>query len=155
MGKIKVQKLNLLQQLAGVKRDFSSGECKIIDRKTLQWIGILKSSPIGDEYKVKLTYELGKNPNVYVLEPTSLKLAEDKKTLPHVYDNKKQRLCLYYPDWKEWNSSKSIAQTVMLWAIEWLYHYELWLITGEWLGGGTVHGATKKDIITNETNNSV
>ena len=35
----------------------------------------------------------------------------------------------------------------MIWAIEWLYHYELWLITGDWLGGGTVHGATKKDII--------
>ncbi len=36
----------------------------------------------------------------------------------------------------------------MIWAIEWLYHYELWLITGgEWLGGGTVHGATKKILL--------
>lgn len=148
MGKNKLKKLTIFNQLAGLKKDFSFGESKIINGKTLQWVGILKSSPIGDEYKVKLTYELGKSPNVFVLEPSPLKLAEGKKFLPHVYDNKKQRLCLYYPDGKEWNSSKPLAQTVMIWAIEWLYFYELWLITGEWLGGGTVHGATKKDIIT-------
>lgn len=152
---IKKKKLTLYNQLAGLKRDFSFGESKIVNSKTLQWIGTLKSSPIGDDYKVKLIYELGKNPNIYVLEPTPLKLVEGRKSLPHVYDHKKQRLCLFYPDWKEWNSSKSIAQTVMVWAIEWLYHYELWLITGEWLGGGTVHGETKKDIIKNEADNSI
>ena len=152
---IKKKKLTLYNQLAGLKRDFSFGESKIVNSKILQWIGTLKSSPIGDDYKVKLIYELGKNPNIYVLEPTPLKLFEGKKSLPHVYDHKTQRLCLFYPDWKEWNSSKSIAQTVMVWAIEWLYHYELWKITGEWLGGGTVHGATKKDIVTNETNNKI
>ena len=152
---IKKKKLTLYNQLAGLKRDFSFGESKIVNSKILQWIGTLKSSPIGDDYKVKLIYELGKNPNIYVLEPTPLKLFEGKKSLPHVYDHKTQRLCLFYPDWKEWNSSKSIAQTVMVWAIEWLYHYELWLITGEWLGGGTVHGETKKDIIKNEADNSI
>lgn len=151
----KTKKLTIYKQLAGLKRDFPFGESKIINGKKLQWIGTLKSSPIGDEYKVKLIYETGKYPNVYVLEPSSLKLAEGKKSLPHVYDNKKQRLCLFYPDWKEWNSSKSIAKTVMIWAIEWLFHYELWLITGNWLGGGTVHGATKKDIITNDKNNTI
>lgn len=144
----KRQKLTIHQQLAVLKRDFPHGECQIIKHSTIQWVGILKSSPMGDEYKVKLTYKQDKSPNVFVLEPSPLKLAEGKKFLPHVYDNKKQRLCLYYPDGKEWNSSKPLAQTVMIWAIEWLYFYELWLITGEWLGGGTVHGATKKDIIT-------
>ncbi|WP_286433610.1 hypothetical protein [Myroides odoratimimus] len=144
MGMNKPKKLTIHNQLAGLKKDFEFGECKIIGGKVLQWVGILKSSPIGDEYKVKLTYEFGKSPNVFVLEPSSLKLAEGKKTLPHVYDNKKQRLCLYYPDGKEWNSSKSIAQTIMIWAIEWLYHYEIWLITGEWHGGGVEHGNSKK-----------
>lgn len=151
----KTKKLTIYNQLVGLKKDFGFGESKIIGGKTLQWVGILKSSPIGDEYKVKLTYELGKSPNVFVLEPEPLKLAVGKTKLPHVYDHKKQRLCLFYPDWKEWNSSKSIAQTVVIWAIEWLYHYELWLITGEWLGGGTVHGVSKKDIITNETNSTI
>jgi hypothetical protein len=30
----------------------------------------------------------------------------------------------------------SIADTVLPWTTEWLYHYEIWLITGEWTGGG-------------------
>lgn len=29
-----------------------------------------------------------------------------------------------------------IANTIIPWTIEWLYYYELWLATGEWLGGG-------------------
>ncbi|MDQ1167337.1 hypothetical protein [Flavobacterium sp. SORGH_AS_0622] len=146
----KTKKLTIYNQLAGLRKDFSFGESKIIDGKKLQWIGTLKSSPIGDKYTVKLTYEFGKSPKVQVLSPSPLNLAKGKKNLPHVYDHKNQRLCLFYPDCKEWNSAKSISQTVMIWAIEWLYHYELWLITGEWLGGGTVHGETKRDIITNE-----
>jgi hypothetical protein len=30
-----------------------------------------------------------------------------------------------------------LAMTVIPWISEWLYFYELWLVTGEWLGGGT------------------
>ena len=52
----KAKKLTIYNQLAGLKKDFGFGESKIISGKTLQWIGILKSSPIGDEYKIKLTY---------------------------------------------------------------------------------------------------
>ncbi|TDQ78332.1 hypothetical protein [Sphingobacterium yanglingense] len=141
---IRSKKLTIYNQLSGLKKDFGFGESKIIGGKTLQWVGILKSSPIGDEYKVKLTYELGENPNVFVQEPAPLKLAKGETVLPHIYNHKKQHLCLYNRKWDEWNSSKPIAQTVMIWAIEWLYHYELWLITGEWLGGGTVHGNSKK-----------
>jgi hypothetical protein len=31
-----------------------------------------------------------------------------------------------------------LATTVLLWAAEWLMHYELWLVTGQWHGGGHV-----------------
>ena len=31
-----------------------------------------------------------------------------------------------------------IADTIVHWAIEWLYYYENWAYTGKWLGGG--HG---------------
>ena len=29
-----------------------------------------------------------------------------------------------------------LADTIVPWAAEWLMHYELWLVTGEWTGGG-------------------
>ena len=144
MGLIKIKKLSFFEQYAGIKRYFPFGEIKKVSDKSLQWIGTLKSSPLGNEYKVKVVYEEGKLPNVYVLEPLPLPLADGKNFLPHVYDTKKQRLCLYYPDGKEWNKTKSIAQTIMIWAIEWLYHYEIWLVTGEWHGGGVEHGNSKK-----------
>jgi hypothetical protein len=31
----------------------------------------------------------------------------------------------------------SIADTIVPWTAEWLVHYEIWLVTGEWYGGGT------------------
>jgi hypothetical protein len=30
----------------------------------------------------------------------------------------------------------SIADTIVPWTAEWLVHYEIWLMTGEWYGGG-------------------
>jgi len=144
MGWNKIKRLTLIQQMAGLKKDFGDGKISF-NRNKLTWEGMLKSSPLGDEYKIKLVYENGQSPKVFVLEPQPLKLAEGKTRLPHVYDHQKQRLCLYYPDGREWNSSKPIAQTIMIWTMEWLYFYELWLITGKWLGGGTNHGISKTE----------
>lgn len=29
-----------------------------------------------------------------------------------------------------------LAKTILPWTAEWLLHYEVWLVTGEWVGGG-------------------
>ena len=62
----------------------------------------------------------------------------DHIDFPHNYDidieNKMVRICLYR--YSEFTSSKLLANTIVPWTIEWLYFYELWLTTGEWLGGG-------------------
>ncbi len=53
--------------------------------------------------------------------------------IPHRYGPSEP--CLYYPG--EFDPDREfIADVVVPWASEWLLHYELWLITGEWLGGG-------------------
>lgn len=105
--------------------------------KSLTWTHTLRPSPLGDEYRIKMEYVIGLSPKVYVLSPTPLTLARGAKKLPHVYDQKKQRLCLYYPDGKQWNSSMPLAKTIVWWAYEWLYHYEIWLGTDDdWKGGG-------------------
>jgi hypothetical protein len=36
-----------------------------------------------------------------------------------------------------------VATTIMPWLLLWLTFYELWLATGVWLGGGTVHSPRK------------
>lgn len=45
-------------------------------------------------------------------------------------------LCLYDPDGGEWSNRDLIADTTIWWAAKWIHYYELWHLTGEWLGGG-------------------
>src|ERR1051326_7503210 len=56
---------------------------------------------------------------------------------PHVYPGPEDPLCLFYPAAREWNSSMLISRTIVPWTCEWLFHFEAWLFTGEWEGGGT------------------
>ena len=62
----------------------------------------------------------------------------DDANFPHKFDidveNKMVRICLYR--YSEFSSSKLLVNTIIPWTIEWLYYYELWLATEEWLGGG-------------------
>ncbi|WP_185287411.1 hypothetical protein [Chryseobacterium lactis] len=130
------------QQWIALKRHYDFGDIKF-NGKELIWTGKLKSSPLGDDYLVRMEYKTKGTPKVFVLEPKILNLPPKKNKLEHVYDHQKQRLCLYYPKLNEWNETKCIAYTIMPWAIEWLYHYEIWLITdGEWKGGG-IHDEKK------------
>lgn len=103
-------------------------------KNTVEWIGKLRPTPDSIEYTIKIQYELPIDPRVDVLEPF-LKLAEGKKHLPHIY--REGCLCLFTPKKGEWNSGKSIAKTIVPWTSLWLYFYEIWLLTGEWFGGGT------------------
>lgn len=99
---------------------------------TLTWIGDLKPSPLSQNYRVKVQLKKGKRPRIYVLAPR-LYIPEGK-SLPHVYSD--NDLCLYYPDGKEWQEEKFLATTILPWTSEWLYHYEVWLASDAWCGGG-------------------
>ena len=45
-------------------------------------------------------------------------------------------LCLYDSRADEWSPEQLIAETIVPWTIHWLYWFEVWLLTGEWRGGG-------------------
>lgn len=97
------------------------------------WTGILQPTPASDRYTVKIQYSLSDVPNVWVISPQLLERPTGEK-IPHVYGG--NRLCLYLPGSGEWERTKLIAETIVPWASLWLYYYELWHATGEWLGGG-------------------
>ncbi|OJW82391.1 MAG: hypothetical protein BGO69_17010 [Bacteroidetes bacterium 46-16] len=94
---------------------------------------------MGAWYKVKLHYIKNKSLSFYVIEPKPLQLANGHAELPHVYSTEEQKLCLYYPDGTEWNPGLLLTKTVIPWAHEWLFHYELWVGSGIWSGGGKKH----------------
>lgn len=138
---IKIKKLSLAQQAFGLTRLYPDAECSV-RRNVLLWKGILVPTPLSNSYEVKISYQPGNSPKIYALSPRLFVPAG--KILPHVYDHEKQRLCLFYPLGKpDWNASMCIAHTIVPWASEWFFYYELWLATGEWLGGG-VHTTAPK-----------
>ena len=102
----------------------------------LIWKGKLQPSDLSMVYDIKIIYKVGKDPDIYVINPMPLPLAKDATELPHTYNHKKQHLCLYHRLMNEWNGRKIIAKTIIPWTSEWLFHYEIWVATGIWNGGG-------------------
>lgn len=110
---------------------------------SLTWVGQLRPTPLSKKYTVLVLLKNNKV-ETFVIEPKKLILYEGETKLPHVYSTPRQKLCLFFPDGKEWNRSFLISDTIIPWASEWLYYYELWLITGKWLGGGIEHNEEKR-----------
>ena len=139
-----------IQQLGLLKHEFPSSKGSVT-RGTMVWRYEFTPSALSDTYKLKIVYNANKYPKAYIESPKPLQLAEGAKQLPHTYDfsNGKQQLCLFWPAADEWNSSLSIATTIVHWAVQWMYYYEIWLATGTWMGGG--HGNCDVKIKESET----
>jgi hypothetical protein len=104
-------------------------------REKATWTGGLKPKANSPTYIVSITYRPYKRPKVSVIRPS---LHPDA---PHTYSDR--TLCLYYPDDKSWDDQKFLAQTILLWTMEWLYFYELWLATGKWYRPEVLHSGMK------------
>jgi hypothetical protein len=122
-------KRTLGTQLLEMKRLHPEFRCEL-RRNALVCVGGLRPRPICDEYLVEVRYDLNKRPKVTVLKP--LLTARPGERIPHRFSD--GSLCLHMP--REWRSSMSIAEYILPWAALWLYFYEIWYITGKWLGGG-------------------
>jgi ubiquitin-protein ligase len=100
----------------------------------LYWEGTVEvnlSTLKSPEHVLKIVY-----PNEYPNRP-----AEAYVLKPHIYSEKHQyedgQLCLFNPKDGEqygWNPGQSTAVTISKWAIEWLYAYYTWRVTGDWPG---------------------
>ena len=102
----------------------------------MAWTGHLRPTALSTRYRVRIDVRRSRRmvPDVYVESP---KLRDrPEKTVPHLYDRERAKLCLWIPGRGEWTAHMWIVDSVLLWASEWLFFYEAWLATGEWLGGG-------------------
>ena len=135
MAMTKKREIQLIVQAKKLQSYFPDSKYTI-RQNILVWKGYLQPTYLSTKYLIKVVYQREKQPNVCVLEPKSLILAEGKSKLEHVYDTNKQHLCIYYKRAKEWDKTKFIAETIIPWTSEWLLHYEIWVATGTWHGGG-------------------
>jgi hypothetical protein len=130
--------ISLIHQAGALRSYFPASKIIRHGEDQILWIGELTPTPLSETYMVKLHYRRGKFIKISVLKPR-LKLAEGAKSLPHVYSTPKQELCLYYPKNNEWHPGLYYVKSIIPWASEWLYHYEIWVGTGMWHGGGIEH----------------
>jgi hypothetical protein len=98
----------------------------------------LKPLALGRKYLVEVTHLRGEQPRAFVRFPRLSELVPGR-TIPHLWSQKQGELCLFYNPLSEWRPGLLLADSIVPWASEWLYHFEHWEISDEWDGGGTVH----------------
>jgi hypothetical protein len=133
-----MSRISLIHQAGALKSYFPASEIVRKGEDELIWIGNITPTPLSETYRVKLHYKMGAFINVSVID-RKLKLAEGATKLPHVYSTPRQQLCLYYPKDNEWHNGMYYVKSLIPWASEWLYHYEIWVGSGQWHGGGIEH----------------
>jgi hypothetical protein len=125
----KQQPLGLAVQAAHLKKHFPDAKTSV-RRSCLHWLADLRPTELSCVYRISLEYKLKNRPKVRVLAP-ALRLPERKSEV-HVFSD--GTLCLYFMG--EWNGRFLLVDTIVPWISEWLIHYEIWLVTEEWHGGG-------------------
>ena len=125
----------LLESLRIVKY-FPFMNCTI-HRNQLLCRGSISPSEGCDTYDLNISYSMGGIPSVRITNPHIPPRAEY-----HMY--KEGNLCLY--DWREmpWSANMKVHETIIPWTAEWLVFYELWCLTGTWIGAASRHGSDEK-----------
>lgn len=113
--------------------------CIRLDRNTLTATASIQPTAASRRYSVRIRYSYGGVPKVHVLAP-ELVLHRTAKVLPHTYSD--NTICLHLPG--QWRPTMLLANTTVPWTSEWLYYYEIWLITGQWHGGGLQDHPTER-----------
>lgn len=119
-------------QIAAMKALFPQFKAVRKGKDTIEFTGQLQAKPELPVYCISVLYDGYMRPKVKVLHPV---LAADP---PHFY-RKSCTLCLYHPRDFKWQRHKLIAREIMGWTAGWIYFYEGWLQTGEWLGPEADH----------------
>lgn len=119
-----------------VEKHFPFFRCEL-HRDRLLCQGVITPLEGCESYHIKIEYNQGRIPRVYIVEPVIKPSSQY-----HMYGN--GCLCLY--DYREapWSAKMKIHETIIPWTAEWLIFYELWKISGEWMGPAAPHGTGEK-----------
>lgn len=107
---------------------------------TLNSRGTLQTEENGTQYRIQITYMPWEAPKIHVVRP---KICFNKEI--HMYED--ESLCLY--DWRQqpWQPQWHIHETIIPWTAEWLVFFELYELSGKWLGKSALHGNPEKVVL--------
>lgn len=147
-------KLSLAEQFSSLKYcPLSNDGLGKLEKNYFYWEFNAMPTPLSKTYRVLIIFHINSySPSVFVLDKEIWQVS-GTKTIPHLYDFKKIKLCLYYPSYQEWTSKMPLCSTIVSWTYLWLYFYEEWLYSGEWKGGGIHPDNKSEDTIKNKAPN--
>lgn len=96
----------------------------------LTWEGTFQPTEAMDLYTLRLNAREGRAPDLFVTAPELV--PDGAGRLPHVFAS--GAICLHRAG--EWRPNMLFIETVIPWAEEWLFFYELWRADGVWRGDG-------------------
>lgn len=129
--KHRISPISMAAQMVRLTKAYPSSKASL-KRDVLRWVVDLMPTPLSRTYRVKLEMHKDGKPKVRLIQPTLQ--TRDGERCPHLYPD--GVLCLYLPGAFEWTKEMQLVETIVPWISEWLAHYEVWLATGEWTGGG-------------------
>ena len=125
--------ISISKQISSMKRKFPHFEVSFLQKNGLKVTGDIQPTARSNKYFFELKYYLPVAiPKVKILHPQLEK--KNNENIPHMYHG--DFLCLYQPKYNEFEANKYLSEHLIDWVSLWLYYYETWHITGEWLGGG-------------------
>lgn len=128
----KSKPFNIVQQMAAIKERYPTFRVTVNKNELIAY-GSIQPTERSVVYDVRIKYEVNDRPDVKVVSPLLIRNFKGEE-IPHMYSQKS--LCLYRPKYKQFTNADLICDTIIPWTSLWLYHYEIWHITGEWKGGG-------------------
>lgn len=134
---IRSRKLTPAAQCYGLQIRYPLGRGRLLNHgRRMRWVCELQPHPLCGRYLIEIRLEQDGLPDVLVLSPNLTDLAGGRE-LPHTYSpvDGHPSLCLWWQ--RDWHRGMAISDTIVPWAAEWLWFFEHWLVTGEWLGGGS------------------
>lgn len=127
----------------------------------LPWISVWEGElrPLSQSHRVRVTDHrgsddgrivfVGRLPSVRVRSPITLRADTPDEPVPHIYgrhdDPRGTDLCLFHPASRDWTDDMLLAESIVPWAAEWLFYYEMWHVTGIWGGEEAPHEPASAD----------
>ena len=132
----------IMRQVFNVKQSFPNATYDIVGSKHMVNTYLyLRPTGHSVNYEIRLSAYVGKRfVKIHVISPHIGRTYNGKK-IQHMFRD--ASLCLFYPKYGEWHYTDKWTETIIPWTSLWLFYYEIWIVTGEWLGGG-IHGASEK-----------
>ncbi len=124
-----------LQKLL-LQKAYPEAKCSL-KHDNLIWEGKISPTPLSRAYNIRIVCHGYRHRPKVILYGDNIE-GLDRDNFPHKFAIDKEKkevvLCLHLLD--EFKFLYPISDTIIPWTQEWLYFYEIWLITNEWYGGG-------------------